>query len=119
MSKPSTIIQLPRWLQEAIAEGEPTDGIPNKRGEKRILSALYCLIEQDAAAEHLSARVYNVSANGLGMITRRRMSPGQQIQLMPGDGSDGAPVTARVVHCTQTIQGYKVGCTFVSSSPGA
>ena len=50
----------------------------------------------------------------LGMITRKPLMAGQRIQLSPGDGSAGSPVVAVVVHCTQTVQGYKVGCSICS-----
>jgi len=84
----------------------------NKRQEERAVSALYCLLERDGRpGEMLSAQVYNVSPHGMGMITRKPLTPGQIIQVAPGDGSDGSPVRATVAHCTQTVQGYKVGCT--------
>lgn len=112
----STPIELPQWLTEAILEGDAVEGLLNKRHEDRTISALYCMIERDGVtAEALSAQVYNVSPHGMGMITRKPLTSGQRIQLSPGDDSDGAPVRAVVVHCTQTVQGYKVGCSFQSS----
>jgi len=116
MINQSSRSQLPEWLQQAIIEGDSVAGVRNKRAEDRMVSALFCQIESDGQpGEILSARVHNVSESGLGMITRRWLRPGQRIQLTPADGSDGEPVTATVVHCTQTIQGYKVGCAFVRS----
>ena len=74
------------------------------------------MLERDGRpGEPLSAQVRNVSPRGMGMITRMPLTPGQVIQLSPGDGSDGTPVQATVVHCTQTVQGYKVGCTLQPS----
>jgi len=111
----STPIKLPQWLTDAILEGEPVEGVLNKRHENRTISALYCMIEQGGnTSDTISAQVYNVSPRGLGMITRRSLAPGQWIQLSPGDGSDGVPVRAVVVYCTQTVQGYKVGCSYQS-----
>lgn len=107
-------VQLPMWIAEAIAEGDPVSGVRNKRGEDRLVSALYCLIEPGGqAGEHVSAQVHNVSERGLGMIVRKPLRAGQKIQLLPGDGSKAVGVAATVVHCTQTVQGYKVGCEFV------
>jgi len=101
-------------MSETLVEGDPVGGIRNKRGEDRLVSALYCLIERDGQpGESLSAQVYNVSERGLGMIVRKPLRAGQRIQLSPGDGSEADRITATVVHCTQTVQGYKVGCEFV------
>lgn len=109
-------IELPQWLTEAILEGDSTDALLNKRHEERTISALYCMIERDGnTGAPLTAQVYNVSPNGMGMITRKPLTAGQCIKLAPGDDSDGAPVRAVVVHCTQTVQGYKVGCSFQTS----
>jgi len=109
----STPIELPAWLSEAIFEGEPVEGgLPNKRQEERTISALYCMLERNGRpGEMLSAQVYNVSLHGMGMITRKPLTPGQVIEIGPGDGSEGPPVRAIVAHCTQTVQGYKVGCS--------
>ncbi len=117
MNSKSTIpAGLPEWLAEAIEEGEPLDGIANKRGDNRLLSALYCKVEQnDETSGTLSAQVSNVSVSGLGMITRKPIPPGQRLYISPGDGSVGKPVEVLVAHCTQTIQGYKVCCTFLLS----
>jgi len=107
-------VHLPAWMSETLVEGDPVGGIRNKRGEDRLVSALYCLIERDGQpGESLSAQVYNVSERGLGMIVRKPLRAGQRIQLSPGDGSEADRITATVVHCTQTVQGYKVGCEFV------
>jgi hypothetical protein len=109
----TTQIQLPDWLNEALIEGDPTDATPNKRHEGRTISALYCLVERPGMpGQPLSARVFNVSPQGLGMITRTSLQSGQRVRLLPGDGLDGAPVEVVVVHCTQTVQGFKVGCSF-------
>lgn len=114
-SKHTAPAGLPGWLTEAIEEGEPLESIPNKRNDDRLVSALYCLVEQDGvSSDTLSAQVSNVSVHGLGMITRKPIPPGQRIHISPGDGSDGDAVEALVAHCTQTVQGYKVGCTFTS-----
>jgi len=114
-AKQSTPIVLPSWLTEVIVEGDSAEGMLNKRQEDRAVSALYCMIERNGTGgEVLSAQVYNVSPHGMGMITRKPLTPGQCFKLSPGDGSDGMSVRAVVVHCTQTVQGYKVGCSFLS-----
>jgi len=113
-SKSTTPAGIPDWLAEAIEEGEPLEGIPNKRHTDRVLSALYCQVEQNGPKTgSLSAQVTNVSTSGLGMITRKSIPPGERLYISPGDGSVGEPVEVLVAHCTQTLQGYKVGCTFV------
>jgi hypothetical protein len=69
------------------------------------------------AAVDSPIRITNVSADGVGLISREAFGEGQRIRVTPeGTSEDGTPFETailRVVHCTQTINGYKVGCLFV------
>lgn len=105
---------IPVWLREGLDE-EPTAGVLNKRSESRhgwsILTRARLLSSPET--EMSSVKTYNISRGGLGLITRIELDEGDELELSPmGDG--GEPVHVRVVYCKQTIQGYKVGCEFVT-----
>ena len=104
----------PAWVQEALREGEATDGVPNKRAEPRLSWHATCtakpLRTQDLGP--FSVRVFNVSSGGLGVIARRRVEPGERLLLTPLGAAATEAVRVRVIHCTQTVQGYKIGCAF-------
>lgn len=108
--------ELPDWVREAIEEGEFTDDVPNKRGESRRVWTLMCSAEsRDGPAGYpVTARVFNVASGGVGLITRRRIEPAQRLRLIPEGASEDAAINVRVMHCTQTVQGFKIGCSFES-----
>ena len=54
-----------------------------------------------------------MSHGGLGLIRRIELHQSDELELSPM-GDVGEPVRVRVVYCKQTIQGYKVGCEFVT-----
>lgn len=112
-------IKLPDWLLEGL-EGDPTDSLLNKRSDERhfYASPVDIRVETKAGlAGGPSARVFNVSVNGVGLISREPIEAGLTVILVPRDATpeviaqDG--VRAKVVYCRQTIQGYKVGCELV------
>ncbi|HSS65424.1 MAG TPA: PilZ domain-containing protein [Gammaproteobacteria bacterium] len=104
--------QLPAWLIEQWEGGE-SDGTParNRAEERRNVTAS-CFVRVDESSEPVLAHIFNMNlqGSGIGLIVRKRLDPGQDIMLIPSDG-DGEPVKAHVVHCTQTVQGYKIGCS--------
>ncbi|MCH7996111.1 MAG: PilZ domain-containing protein [Planctomycetes bacterium] len=105
---------IPMWLREGLDE-EATDGVLNKRSEPRhgwlVLTRARLLSSPDT--ELSSVKTYNISRSGLGLITRIELDEGDELELSPMDDT-GEPVHVRVVYCKQTIQGYKVGCEFVT-----
>jgi hypothetical protein len=110
---------MPEWLKEAL-QGEVTDNVPNKRGEpRRVLSCLAAVIAANQPeARPTTVRIYNIGSGGVGFTARSAFSPGVTLRLVP----EGTPkeqvakmsVVVRVIHCTQTIQGFKVGCAIES-----
>lgn len=107
--------QLPQWFREAL-EGDPTDHVPNKRSEPRHVFVYLARVraEQDANAGDVSVRLFNVGTGGVGFTARQEFEPGARLILLP-EGlpelvADETAVCVRVVHCTQTVQGYKIGC---------
>ncbi|MGB2985978.1 MAG: PilZ domain-containing protein [Phycisphaerae bacterium] len=107
-------VELPAWVREALEDGELTDDLPNKRAESRRAWTLFCHAqpEHESTEAPFTARVFNVCTGGIGFITRKEVAVGKRLTFLPEDSPDEAPVHARVVHCTRTVQGYKVGCVF-------
>ena len=111
---------LPAWLRTAIEEGERLDRHLNKRSEHRLAWVRLASLQPqpDTGAEKpISVKIANVSSRGVGLISREPLDEGLQLALSPdGVMEDLTPfetINVRVVHCTKTIQGYKVGCVFV------
>ena len=60
-------------------------------------------------AEEL-ARGHNISSAGMGIISRRPIPCNYEVLIQDGAANSNSPtLTASVIHCTQTIGGYKVG----------
>ncbi|MEK6798516.1 MAG: PilZ domain-containing protein [Planctomycetota bacterium] len=98
----------PTWLREGL-DGDFNDQDAQRRNETRHVWVRLASIQA-------SVRITNVSENGVGLITRESLPKGQRIRLTP-DGRNEADhpydsATLRVVHCTPTINGFKVGCVF-------
>ena len=104
-------IDLP--ARHAIADGDPTDNLSNKPAESRRIAGLSCLAhphgQQDV--EPLLVRLLNVCSTGIGFIARKKFPVGRELEPSPAD-DPGETICVRVVHCTRTTQGYKVGCVF-------
>lgn len=99
---------LPSWLGDSLTT-EPEDGVLNKRTKSRhtwtVLARATLL--GDTVAKQFLVKTFNVSLDGVGLITRIPLRESADLELVPENGS-GERV--RVVHGTQTLQGYKVGC---------
>lgn len=110
-------VEIPGWLREAL-EGELTDKAPSKRAEpRRVWWGLASVQRHDGVSEkQFSVKMTNVSPEGIGFISRQPLEVGDRLQLIPDGDSNGSaplePVNVRIIHCTQTVQGYKVGCLF-------
>ena len=107
-------INLPPWLDDVLAESvEPTEAPPSRRDEPRRSWAGSCFMQPDGEPDalHSLGRGLNICRAGLGCISRQELEIGQQLAITPVAGG-GEPVRVRVVHCTRTVQGYKVGCAF-------
>ena len=107
-------VELPEWVREALREGDPTDDLPDKRTESRHVWTVFCTAqtEDEPSADAFTARVFNVCSGGIGLIVRKELRVGQRLRIRPEGISDQTPVRARIIHCTRTVQGHKVGCAF-------
>ena len=105
---------MPSWLRDSLTT-DPEDGVLNKRRRSRhtwtVLARATLL--GDSVGKQFSVKTFNVSPGGVGLITRVPLRESAHLELVPADGS-GEPVRIRVVHCTRTLQGYKVGCELVT-----
>jgi hypothetical protein len=113
-SDPPEHPELPEWLGEALEEGETTDNLPNKRSTSRRVWTVFCRVQSvgEPTMTSFTARLFNVGPGGIGLVTRRELEPGLRLEVVPEGDANQDAVQVRVVHCTQTVQGYKVGCAF-------
>ncbi len=113
---------LPSWLRNGLAT-EPEDGqlfrrrlrVLNRRGKPRhpwTVIARATLLG-GTASNRFIVKTFDVSLDGVGLITRVPLRVSADLELFPEDGP-GDPVRVRVVYCKQILQGYKVGCEWVT-----
>ena len=114
----SNVNSLPDWLYEAIEDDAPDEPL-NKRAEPRHLgrTLVSAWLVDDPDQAKFSVKIVNVSAGGIGMVTRMRLEESTPLRLapdwMPADAPPVEPIDVVVIHCTQTVQGYKVGVKMV------
>lgn len=111
-------VQLPDWLIEAIEAGDPLEGVPARRGESRLHAWSFpCRIVpvgSDPSASFTS-NLQNVSQHGMGFISRHSLPPGDELDVTPTDQPGAPNVRVRIIHCTRTLQGFKVGCNVIAA----
>lgn len=107
-------VRLPEWLREAIDNNGPADEPPIRpKGAHGSWSGPLVV----RAAGRRQVAITRVYASSIGpeeaqCIGRAALPVGALFDLAPGDGT-GEPVRVRVVHCTQTVQGYSIGFDFI------
>ena len=103
----------PAWFSDALEVSSPSDDVANKRSESRREWISRCLVtpEGDTHGTPITVQTINITSNGIGFLSREEIKTNSRFKLTPADAKDAQPVHVRVVHCTQTIQGYKVGCS--------
>ena len=108
-----TRCELPAWIRAALEFGDPTDNLPNKRAESRRAWVLLCLLtpRDKPNSAPITVRVTNVGPSGIGFISREVLTADSRVRLIPQGGREDEAVYGRIVHCTQTVQGFKVGCS--------
>ncbi len=108
---------LPTWLRRAIEKGEPADDVlNNKRQEPRRIAGLLINARRDdrSNANPLPVELWNISTHGISFVARIPFAQGDRLKLTPTDDSE-QPVHVSVVHCTQTMRGYLIGCVIESA----
>ena len=65
-------------------------------------------------AETWPGTVLNLSAEGVGLLLRRRFEPGVLLAVEIAAGREGRSLLARVVHARPAGGGWLVGCRFLS-----
>ena len=106
--------ELPTWLLDQWAVGEADGTLPRHRAEERRNVTGSCYVRIDPKNQPILAHVFNINrtCSGIGLILRQKLELGQLVTLLPPDG-DGEAVKATIEHCTQTVQGFKIGCSVV------
>ena len=104
-------VELPTWVREAIDEGELTDKLLNKRKEPRTAAHLiiYAQRDDDSNDNPFPVTLWNASTHSMSFVARIPLDRGDRLKVMPDDDPE-QPVHVSVVHCTQKIQGYLIGC---------
>ncbi|HEY3241985.1 MAG TPA: PilZ domain-containing protein [Phycisphaerae bacterium] len=99
------------WLHEALATGS-VDAYIGKRRHARVSwnvpAILRVTLDHRARLLYVSTR--NVSASGMAVVCRERISAMSMIQVCIG--GEERCVAGRVMHCTQTLGGYLIGIEF-------
>jgi hypothetical protein len=117
ITKSEQRVELPRWLRDAFEAGEPMHSLPDQRRESRRVCAESFLaqIVPEPEVESFLVRGFNLNHLGLGFIAPCELKVGRRLKLTPADDPAKPPACVRVVHCTKTAQGYKIGCEFEST----
>ena len=107
-------VKLPAWLREAVDDIEPTNDVLDRREKPRAIARLLINARLDDHSNGIpfSAKLRDVSQHGIGFIAQIPFAPGELISLTPVDDSE-QPVHVSVVHCTETREGYLIGCVIV------
>ncbi len=117
MSRSPSTRAWPVWLRDLL--DEEWEAEQGKRHERRhFAGGLLRVTSHNGNETQQTVRLYNVAFDGIGLTTRQPFSPGDELTIVPDDLPDIAvpesTVRLRVVHCTQTVQGFKVGCVIVT-----
>jgi hypothetical protein len=114
-----TTSSLPDWLWELLEE-EPGEGSHGKRRKPRQYAGglAWATRVGEPNGKPIAVRLYNVGPTGLCFTSRVEFARGTRVNLLPdGDPDIVAPkpaVKLSVVHCTGTVQGFKVGCELIT-----
>lgn len=102
------------WLAQGQALGGSDDPLI-KRAQQRFPAPEDFFLKPAEPGDFAEtfAKGYNISASGLGVICRHFM-PGDVAVLVQASTAedDQSWACARVVHCTRTLGGYKLGLEF-------
>ena len=110
-------IKLPLWLRVAIDQGKPVNELPNsRRDEPRVVARqlLHAQREDNPDGKTFPVKLWNASSKGIAFVSRIQLDESQRLKLAPEDESD-QPISVWVIHCTQTVHGYLVGCVIEST----
>lgn len=107
---------LGEWLELSRIEGN-ADSVLRRRKYPRFSAADDFLIKPaqgdiENAPEHF-ARGYNISQNGLGILSKWLLHADSAVLIRRGQAPEEEPwVQGKVIHCTQSLTGYKIGLSF-------
>jgi len=67
----------------------------------------------DGVEKSVYASCRDINAQGIGLLCREPLEPGTRAELVIDIDGTKYCAALRIVHCTQTVGGYKVGCEFI------
>ena len=109
-------VKVPSWLLDSIEDH--VDRVTIKRSEPRqsLLGRAQVRFE-NAPSRAISVRLLNICSDGISFLSREPISPRNLLRLAPEEGPNpydaGNQLRIRVVHCTQAVNGFKIGCEFL------
>ena len=109
--RPETMKAKPAWYVEAIEEVD-AQGVMVKRSEMRTpFPEHFAVMVGDAPVPlSVSGTGVNISGSGMCLILRKRVDLYTLVRVRPSFSDDDQDwVSGRVIHCTQTIGGHKIG----------
>ncbi len=99
------------WL-EALACQPLADGSEYRRQEQRhclVISNVKLACEQCGHSAVLRGTLMNASASGVLIRQRQQTAPGTLVVISIPLDAELLLLAGEVVHCTQTVGGYKIG----------
>ena len=109
--RPETMKAKPAWYVEAL-EAVDERGVLVKRSEARTPYPEHfdVMVGDNPALLSVPATGVNISGSGMCLVLRTRVPLFTIVRVRPSFGDDDQDwVSGRVIHCTQTVGGHKVG----------
>ena len=114
ISSPKPVILTPQHVSEWVESfSEPK--IKRTQGRQEVYPELVeiQILRHKASPVIAQARTRDLSEGGIGLTSREPIKIDEMVELKFHYEGTCYTVCASVVHCTQTIGGYKVGLRFV------
>ena len=109
--RPETMKAKPAWYVDAL-EVVDAQEVLIKRSEARAAFPEHfdVMVGDDPAPLSVPATGVNISGSGMCLVLRRTVPLFTIVRIRPSFGDDDQDwVSGRVIHCTQTVGGHKVG----------
>jgi hypothetical protein len=109
--RPQMMKAKPSWYVEALGAVDE-QGVLIKRSEARAPYPEHfdVMVGDNPAPLSVPATGVNISESGMCLVLRTRVNLFTIVRVRPSFGDDDQDwVSGRVIHCTQTVGGHKIG----------
>jgi len=106
-------------LLSAIEDADAADPVLGRRSSPRWAFRAPAMIQyrdEHRTQKTVPAHLRDLSPEGVGLLCRQSVPPRTLTDLWVDAGAVRYHARARVVHCTRTVGGFKVGCRFVQDA---